>query len=45
METLAVPLIVLLFKAAEVVVEGEESEHIKGEGDTEPVCKTHLLLA
>lgn len=42
-ETLALPLIMVLSKAADVVEEGEGSSYTEGESDSEPLSKAHLL--
>lgn len=44
-ETLALPLIMVLSKAADVVEEGEGSSYTEGESDSEPLSKAHLLWA
>lgn len=44
-ETLALPLIMVLSKAADVVEEGEGSSYTEGESDSQPLSKAHLLWA
>lgn len=44
-ETLALPLIILLGKAADVVVERKGSSYTEGESGSELLSKAHLLLA